>query len=598
MAAGAVAGGVATDLDDGVGFVVLAQAAMASAPRPETTDRRRRRVVSIGSGQASAENTTAASQPGDGHAGQGPGYNAVRLATVWMTDISARAPDRLSRLYAWTVDAADAVHRHRFTAVVVGAPLVTVLIAAINRWVLLGFPNSGDEYNYLYEAQTFAAGRLWNPPQNPPEIFATNYVVQEPDRTFSSFPFGWPVLLALALRVGLPAWLVNPLLGTVTLGLVWGLGARLYNPRVGVLAAALVGVSPFFLFNAASYFSHTLCGALLVGAACSASRGDRRPAWVPMMVGFLIGWAVVCRYLTGVVCGVPIVLWLLRSGAPRIRTLLLVALGGLPWVAALAWYNWAMTGHPLTLTTTALTVSLWFRDGWLLRSADILSTHLLRHLLWTPPVLILAYVLYLRVAPRETRRGPLDWMLAITVAVLYFYVERGGNQYGPRFHYEVFLFGAVFVVANVFRFPALDQAPVRDQWVFGLLAASVLVLPVSLAVHAGVERRVIVERMDPFTQAERSHLRDALVLIYDRVGSARSIGAADLTRNGIDHRGPVLWGLYPPDDRPCDWTRQVPGRRPYLYVWDQADAAGVLSPLQCGPPSASAAPAAARAWSP
>lgn len=497
-----------------------------------------------------------------------------------MTDTAETSPDRLSRLYARTLAAADAAHRHRLVVAVVGAPVVTFLIVAINRWVLLGFPNSGDEYNYLYQAQTFAAGRLWNLPPSPPEVFATNYIVQEPDRVFSSFPFGWPLMLTMALRTGMPLWLVNPLLGALTLGLVWWLGARLYNARVGVLSAAIVGASPFFLFNAASYFSHTFCGALLLTAACTASREDRRPAWVPLLVGFLIGWAVVARYLTGVVCGVPIVLWLLRPGAPRLRTLLLVALGGLPWVGALAAYNAAMTGNVLRLTTTPLTVSLWFRDGWLLRGADILSTHLVRHLLWTPPVLVLAYVLYLRVAPRATRRGPLDWMLALTVAVLYFYVERGGNQYGPRFHYEVFLFAAVFVVANVFRAPVLEPA-VRDRWVFGLLVASVLVMPVSLAVHAAIERQVIVERMDPFTQAEQAGLQDALVLIGDRVGTARSIAASDLTRNGIDYRGTVLYGLHPPDDRPCDWARLVPGRRPYSYVWDPVALKGILTPLDC-----------------
>ena len=121
--------------------------------------------------------------------------------------------------------------------------------------------------------------------------------------------------------VHLPVWLVNPLLGTLTLGLVWALGARLYNPRAGVMAATLVLVSPFFLFNAASYFSHTLCGALLLAAAWLASREDRRPAWVPFAVGALIGWAVLARYFTGVVCAVPIVLWLLRPGVLRLRTL-------------------------------------------------------------------------------------------------------------------------------------------------------------------------------------------------------------------------------------------------------------------------------------
>lgn len=119
------------------------------------------------------------------------------------------------------------------------------------------------------------------------ELCAFNYVVQEPTRTFGTFPLGWPLALALALRV--PAWLVNPALGAVTLGLVWALGARLYTPRVGVLAAALVAASPFFTFNAASYFSHTFCGALLLAAACLAARENRTPAWVPVSIGLLVG---------------------------------------------------------------------------------------------------------------------------------------------------------------------------------------------------------------------------------------------------------------------------------------------------------------------
>ena len=107
--------------------------------------------------------------------------------------------DRLAHLHARIAALADAVHRRRLAVAFVLAPATTALLVAINRLVLLDFPNSGDEYNYLYEAQTLAAGRLWNPPPPSPELFATNYVVQEPARAFSSFPFGWPLALALAI---------------------------------------------------------------------------------------------------------------------------------------------------------------------------------------------------------------------------------------------------------------------------------------------------------------------------------------------------------------------------------------------------------------
>lgn len=498
-----------------------------------------------------------------------------------MTDLGRSLNSRLVPLYDGVVVMADAVHSRPVAASLILAPIVTLVLVAINQFVLLDFPNSGDEYNYLYEAWTLSAGRLWNVPQGPPYLLATNYVIQEGSRVFSSFPFGWPLLLAVAMRVGVPAWLVNPILGTVTLGLIWALGTRLYSGRAGVAAALLFGVSPFFLFNAASYFSHTFCGVLLLGAAYLASRDDRRPVWVPMSVGLLIGWAVVARYLTGVIGGIPIVLWLLRPGVPRLRVLALVALGGLPWVAALAAYNLAMTGSMFQLTTTPLTVSLWFRDGWPLRSADILSTHLLRHLLWTPAFLLVAYLVYLRQAGADTRRAPLEWMPILTVVVLYFYVERGGNQYGPRFHYEASLFMVIFVAANLLRTPSLVGRPSFEAWLFGLGVISVLVQPVSFAVHAIVEREVIVERMDPFRQVEAAGLRAALVLIADRVGTRRSMAAADLTRNGVDPSRPVLYGLDQGDDRPCRWASEVPGRRPYLYVWDHAALRGSLRPLIC-----------------
>ena len=494
---------------------------------------------------------------------------------------SQRRSKALARLYTWCLRGADHVHAHRLAVCLIGAPLATLTLVAINQVVLLDFPNSGDEYVYLYQARMMASGHLWHATVTPADIFAFNYIVQEPLRTFGSFPPGWPLALAAALALHVPVWLVNPALGVLTLGLVSVLGSRLYAPRVGVLAAMLVAVSPFFAFNAASYFSHTFCGALLLGAACLAAREDRTPLWVPVSIGLLVGWAVLARYLTGVVCAVPIVVWLLRPGVDRPRTALAVVLGGLPWIAVLMAYNAALSGSPWQVTTTPITVSRWFADGVVLRGADILATHLLRHVLWTPPALIVAYLVYLRAAPRDTRRGLLEWMLVLMAGVLYFYMERGGNQYGPRFHYEAFLFVALFVAANVFREREFSEKTPRDQRLFALLAVSVTVLPLWFLTHASVERQVIRERMDPYTMAAAAGLDDALVLISGRVGTARSMAAFDLTRNAVGHQASVLYGLDPGEAERCAPTARVPGRTTYLYAWDRLASRGSLRPLVC-----------------
>ncbi len=347
-------------------------------------------------------------------------------------------PRRLDALYVASVTFADWCVQHRLALVLVALPVTLLILIAIGRLILHDFPNSGDEYVYLYQAETLARGRLWNPSPHLPEFFEFSYIVQRDGKAFGSFPPGWPLLLALASRLHVPLWLVNPILGCLTLVAVYQLGRLLHDARVGMLAAWVTGISAFFLFNAASYFSHTLCGLLLLSAAClAAPAAGGRPSH-PLLAGFLLGWAVLTRYFTAVVCGVPIVALLLRSSRHRGRDLLLLALGGLPWALTLLAYNAALTGSPWQLTTTESTTARWLAEGFFLRGVDILSTQILRFVLWTPPVLLLCYFIYLLPKHRKVQPALLDWMLVLVAVPLFFFLNRGGNQYGPRFYYEAF----------------------------------------------------------------------------------------------------------------------------------------------------------------
>jgi hypothetical protein len=173
-------------------------------------------------------------------------------------------------------------------------------------------------------------------------------------------------------------------------------------------------------------------------------------------------------------------------------------------------------------------------------------------------------------------------MVVMLAAVLYFYTERGGNQYGPRFHYEAFLFMAVFVAANLCSSATLQGRLRRDRVLFGLMAASVAAMPVLFAVHAVIEQRVIRERMDPYAAVAAARLERALVLIDDRVGTRRSMAGYDLTRNGIDAVGqPVLYGLHLDGASSCAAAARFPDRPAYVYRWDRAAGRGGLSLLVC-----------------
>ena len=98
-------------------------------------------------------------------------------------------------------------------------------------------------------------GRLWNPLPPHHEFFSFLLVFEKDGKWVSEYPPGWSIILVASRLSYLPFWLACPIVGAVLLFAVWKLGRRQYGPLGGILAVLLVGLSPFFLFNAASYFS-------------------------------------------------------------------------------------------------------------------------------------------------------------------------------------------------------------------------------------------------------------------------------------------------------------------------------------------------------
>src|SRR5215207_5244086 len=119
----------------------------------------------------------------------------------------------VDRAYRACLALADWCGRHRLLMCAIGAPVYVLILAEVGSLALQRFPNSSDEYADLYQAATLAEGRFSNAAPRVLEAFAFNYITQRGDRVFSTFPPGWPLALALAGGLHLPAWLVNPVCG-------------------------------------------------------------------------------------------------------------------------------------------------------------------------------------------------------------------------------------------------------------------------------------------------------------------------------------------------------------------------------------------------
>lgn len=239
--------------------------------------------------------------------------------------------------------------------------LAFVVILSLNIFIFERVPHSEDEVAYVFQAKVFAQNRLSVLTPDNAQAFWTPFVVDYDGRRFGKYAPGWPLLLSLGYRLNAP-WLVNTLLGSLSLALIAWLGTCCYRLSTGLAAAALGLVTPGFLFLSASLLSHAaslfwttialvaLCG--LVQQPVKAGQplllcGYRRI--YPMIVGLALGFVFLTRPFAGLGIGLAVGVFLgvvLLRGEIRWTGLWGVLLGGLSVAALLPLYWWIITGDP------------------------------------------------------------------------------------------------------------------------------------------------------------------------------------------------------------------------------------------------------------
>jgi 4-amino-4-deoxy-L-arabinose transferase-like glycosyltransferase len=239
--------------------------------------------------------------------------------------------------------------------------LVGVVAVRLTARLALGdVPHVMDEIAYMFQARMFAGGHLTVPLHLPRGAFAL-WFVDDRVRTFSIFPPGWPVVLALGVLLRATAW-VNPFLhGATTLlaaqvarALVRGEGMEYEERarRAALFAAALYGLSPQAVLLAASLMSHSLV-ALAAAAVLASGLHLTRSAPSPFhaaALGTALGVAAITRPLCGVALGVAVALFVALALRRRVLHPVHLAALSVPAVvliALLGAYNALLTGSPL-----------------------------------------------------------------------------------------------------------------------------------------------------------------------------------------------------------------------------------------------------------
>ncbi len=470
-----------------------------------------------------------------------------------------------------------------------------VELAAQTWW-----PNSADEYGYVFLARTLLHGRLWNPAPPAPEIFEIAWTYVRDGKWFSQYPPAWPALLAPFLAVH-AAWLADPLLTAGLAALVLAAMRRMGVPvQVAGPVAVLLMFSPFVLFNGASLFAHMLTAVVVMGVIWLQARDEAARSWADRAgIGALFGVLLLTRYDVFVLAAAPFVLdrlWFRRAAFP-LRDAPAMAAGGLPFALCFMAYNHAFTGRllktPYAWASQGAHIGLWGKH---VVFADAMGAALLRTAHWTGELAaftspVLMGLVAVAVA-RLLRAGRLRWhdtLLPVAICFYFLYPANGGHEFGPRYWFFAWPAAMLSLATGLGVGEAGWLRVGRWRLDAGALAAAHLPaflgmgVATSLFTHLYVDQRRQVEGAVPPGQR-------ALVLIPTRalmISRWQSVPitahSADFCRNGTDTTADVLYGRA--DNNFLQgglFTRNACAfaGRP-VYVWR---APGVMVSVDCGRP--------------
>jgi len=248
--------------------------------------------------------------------------------------------------------------RHRAGFLIAIAILVIVFRLSVLPLVKIPVPQNHDEFSYLLAADTFAHGRLANPP-HPLWIFFETFHVNQMPTYASKYPPAQGVVLVLGQVLGHP-W-IGVLLSVACLcaAITWALQGWVPPKWAflgGILAATHFGAINYWMESYWGGAAAGIGGALVFGALPRILRRQRVRGAILFATG--IGILANSRLFEGglfsIIC-LTALGWLLlrrkminraaiwtRVVAPMTATLVVV-------VIFIGYYNWRVTGNPLLL---------------------------------------------------------------------------------------------------------------------------------------------------------------------------------------------------------------------------------------------------------
>lgn len=221
-------------------------------------------------------------------------------------------------------------------------------------WYCFQFlPTLIDTISQYVHSKFMASGHFYLESHTYREFFDAGLMIND-GKWYSQYQPLHIMLLALGQLAGVP-WLVNPLLGALTLIATYALARRITDEATARLAAALMLISPFILMMSSEYMNHatsllftTLMALCYVATLQAFEEKNKRCYSWSFGAGLCMGAVFLTRPLTALGVGLPLILHALylTCRRPRLYFLLFLpaAVAGALCLLFQGWYNLQTTG--------------------------------------------------------------------------------------------------------------------------------------------------------------------------------------------------------------------------------------------------------------
>ena len=206
----------------------------------------------------------------------------------------------------------------------------------------------------LFQAEIFARGKLYAPapPQEVHDLIAKHPTcfLYRNNKWYGHNDPGQPLILSIGVIMGAP-WLINPIMGLITLIVLFNLSKILVDERFAYIVVFIAPLSPLFVLIFSNHMGHagtTLFLTLFLFYFLKVLK-DKNYA-LSLFAGLFLGFAILCRPYDSLLYAFPIIIYgcfLLLRKRIDIKSIIYMGLPVTICILLLMMYYYFTNGNPV-----------------------------------------------------------------------------------------------------------------------------------------------------------------------------------------------------------------------------------------------------------